>query len=143
MRTRIVLIAGVIIALIGGAYAWKEYNRTAKDAGAMQEVLTVSAHELQREFRANEQAANAKYVGTTDQAIKVKGMIRAIEPAEEGRTNVLLDSGEENSAVVCEFSADALPKSWAAGQNVFLKGICTGVNDLIPDVILVRCSAVE
>ena len=142
MRARTMLIAGGIIAVIGGAYVWAQYNRPVETAGTMDTVLTVVAADLHQAFITNEAAANAKYVGKTEQAIQVKGVIRAVETTNGG-SSVVLETADAMAGVVCEFKNDALPMGWKTGDTVALKGICTGVNDLIPDVILVRCTAVE
>lgn len=142
MRTRTLLIVGAIIAVAGGAYAWREYNRPTQGAGEMKVTLTVNAEDLHQAFISDETAANTKYVGTAEQAIEVKGLIRSIDPAEAGMTNVTLATSDEMSGVVCEFPNAVLPQEWKPGDKVMLKGICTGVNDLIPDVILVRCAPV-
>ena len=35
MKTKTILLIGAAIALAGGAFAWREYNRTAQDASTM------------------------------------------------------------------------------------------------------------
>lgn len=145
MRTKTMIIVGGVVALVGGGtYGLLEYNRVPEGAHAMEVVVSTSATELHAAFMADEQAATLRFVGTTEQAIRVTGVIDAIEPAEGGKKNVTLNATADGMAgVVCEFDGNALPTSWKVGDQVRLQGICTGVNDLIPDVILVRCGAVE
>ena len=138
-----IAVAATIAVVGGGVFAYTEYSRPSKDAKDMNESLSVTAADLHATFIADETAANARFVGTKEQAIRVTGVIRLIEPVTADLVNVLLETNDAMAGVVCEFNAKDLPKAWNVGDAVALKGICTGVNDLIPDVILVRCGAVE
>ena len=57
---------------------------------------------------------------------------------EEGRTSITLESGSEMFGVICQL--DNLTKhartNFKEGEEIKLKGICTGV---LMDVVLVRC----
>ncbi|MBK9177149.1 MAG: hypothetical protein IPM46_12615 [Flavobacteriales bacterium] len=137
-------IAIIIVAIIfGGGYAWKEYNRVPTGAASMDAAFSTTAEALHADFLADEAAATAKYVGAKEQAIRVEGVIRAVEQADGGGATVILETADAMAGVLCEFASDALPKDWKSGDQVTVQGICTGMNDLIPDVIMVRCAAVE
>jgi hypothetical protein len=139
-RKIIILIVLLAIVGAGGMYAWKEYDRPVEGAGGMTAVETTSAAELLKAFQTDENAANKRFVGISDQAVQVSGTIRSIEPAAEGRVNVILETGDALAGVVCEFKEADVPAGWSAGANVEVKGICTG---MLLDVVLVRCAAVE
>lgn len=136
------IIGVVVLALVvgGGLYAWKEYNRPVQGADALVAKESLSAADLLSAFQVDEVAATAKYVGTTDQAINVRGTIRGMEPADGGKVNVTLETGDALAGVVCEFAEADVPMDWRAGARVGVKGICTG---MLLDVVLVRCAAVE
>lgn len=137
-------IAIIIVAIIlVGSYAWKEYNRVPTGAASMDAAFSTTAEALHADFLADETAATAKYVGAKEQAIRVEGVIRAVVQADGGGVTVILETADAMAGVLCEFTAAALPEGWKTGDRVKVQGICTGMNDLIPDVILVRCSAVE
>jgi hypothetical protein len=140
MKTRTLIIAAAVIAVLAGAYAWTEYDRGLADAGAMAVAERVTAAELLAAFRADETAATARFVGTTEQAMEVTGPVRAIEPQGAGPVNVLLDTGDDMAAVLCEFAPGTVPDQWAPGTSVTVAGICTG---MLMDVVLVRCVPVE
>ena len=140
MRPKIMIAVAVTVAVVGGAFAWKAYDRAPSTGASMAAKETVSAAALLAAFNANEQAATAKYVGTTEQVVQVHGTIRAIEPTGDGKMNVTLETGDALAGVVCEFSKGDSPMTWKTGDEVAVKGICTG---LLLDVILVRCVAVE
>lgn len=101
---------------------------------------TVTAKDLLAAFEADEAAATARYVGTTEQVIQVTGAIRSIDPSGPELTNVVLETGNELAGVVCEFKPAEVPKQWKTRDAVQLKGVCTG---MLLDVLLVRCVAVE
>lgn len=135
------IIAGTLVAAAAGAtYGLLEFNREPESAAAKSEVASLSASELLADFTMDEAAATARYVGTKEQAIRVTGVVRSIEPSGEGLVNVTLETGDPMAGVICEFLAAEVPSTWKPGSNVAVKGICTG---FLIDVILNRCAAVE
>ena len=131
-----VLVAGVAGAIIG----MNEFNREPKKALEQKEAVSTTAPELLAAFVADEAAANTKFVGSKEQAIRVTGIVRSIGEESNGLVNVTLETGDAMAGVVCEFATGDLPTTWKAGDKVALKGICTGY---LIDVILNRCGAVE
>jgi hypothetical protein len=143
MRPKTFLAVGATVALVAGVFAWREYHREAKGAADLQTAHTASASELLQAFMADEAAATARFVGTSEQAIVVEGVIRAADANGPG-WNVVLETGDDMAGVVCEFAA--LPEGWKAGDAVKVKGICqgyTGEGMLPGDVVLQRCAAAE
>ncbi len=144
MQKKTMIIVGALVVTIAGAMlAIGGYNREPEGAGDKKEVAEVSAAALHAAFLGDETAANTKYVGTSEQAIRVSGAVRSIEAPEGGKVTVVLETADPMAGVVCEFDQASVPTTWTVGDTVTLKGICTGINDLIPDVILVRCAAME
>ena len=140
MRPKTLLIVGLTIAVVGGGYAILEYGRGVKGADDLSVAATVNAEQLMAEFTADEAAATAKYVGTTDQAVQVNGTIRSMEPTGDGKITVVLETGDPLAGVTCEFAEGDVPVTWRSGTQVSVKGICTG---MLMDVVLVRCAALE
>lgn len=140
MRVRTIIITGATVALVGGIFAWREYSRGHVDTSARDAVARVTAAELLSAFQADEQAATARYVGTSEQVIEVAGSIRSMEEQEPGRWNVVLETGQE-PGVECELAS--VPEQWSPGASVVVKGICTGMDDLFGHIILQRGTATE
>lgn len=140
MKKKSILLVLVAVLLLGGVYGWSEYNRGAADANDMPVKEMVTAAALLEAFTADEDAATARFVGSTEQVVQVSGMIRSMEPIGQDRTNVVLATDSELAGVVCEFTNADLPGDWRSGAEVSVKGICTG---LLLDVVLVRCVPVE
>ncbi len=130
----IAIIVGAVV--IGAAFGWSEYNRgkTTADEMPIKEVVTAQA--LFLAFSSDEEAANARFVGTAEQVIQVSGAIRSIEPVDGGHTNVVLETGDPLAGVVCEFANEDLDPTWRTGAAVKVNGFCSG---LLLDVVLVRC----
>ncbi len=140
MTKRILFVVALVIAVIAGILGWKEYNRKATNANEMPVAETITAEALLGAFQADEAAGTARFVGTTEQVIQVNGRIRAIGPAGPELANVTLETSDDLSGVVCEFSSKDVPPTWKSGDAVSIKGVCTG---MLMDVVLVRCQAVE
>lgn len=140
MQTRTMIIVGATIAVVAGVFAFMEYNRGVEGADSMDVAATVTAADLLSAFTADEAAATAKFVGTTEQAVQVTGAIRAMEPTGDGKVTVILETGDPLAGITCEFAEADVPATWRSGANVSVKGICTG---MLMDVVLVRCVAVE
>lgn len=147
MKARTLIIIGAVAVAGGVVYGLKEFNRGLAEVGAMEAVETVDAAALLAAFMADDQAARAKYVGATEQAIQVSGVIAAIEPGNDATpTNVRLDAGDPMASVACEFASADLPAAWKVGARVAVKGICqgyTGEGMMPGDVVLQRCVAAE
>lgn len=140
MNKKIILLVLAVALIAGGGYAWTEYNRKATSSADVEARERVSAEELLNAFTVDENAANARFVGTAEQVIEVQGTIRSMEPVGTDMTNVVLETGNDLAGVVCEFANKDLHPDWRSGAQVKVKGICTGI---LMDVVLVRCVAVE
>ena len=140
MQKRTMMVVGVVVATIAAVgIGIGQFERRPEKASEKSEVAVVSAKELLAAFITDEAKANATYVGTTEQAIRVNGTIRSIDSGDGALVNVVLETDDAMSGVVCEFAQADLPTDWKPGMNVGLKGICTGY---LTDVILNRCTPV-
>ncbi len=135
-----IAVAAAIALAGGGTYAYLEYSRGVAGVDSMSVKETATAEELLQAFQDDEAMATAKYVGSVEQAVQVSGTIRSMEPQDGGRVNVVLETGDALSGVVCEFAEADVPITWRSGGQASVKGICTG---LLMDVVVVRCKAVE
>jgi hypothetical protein len=128
-----ILIALLIAALLGGAYAWREYNRGHESMTETKADLTASAGELYSAFSTDEAAANAKYL---DKTIEISGKVSATS-TEEGTTTITLFADSETGGVTCKL--DPLSKhariTFQEGEQITVKGICTGY---LMDVVVER-----
>ena len=139
-KKTLIIVSALTVTGVGASIAMSEYSRKPETALEKTEVASITATDLLAAFVADEQAANAKYVGQQEQAIRVTGTIRSVGPESGGLVNVVLETNDAMAGIVCEFAKADVPASWKPGDHVTLKGICTGY---LIDVILNRCGAVE
>jgi hypothetical protein len=130
------IAVGATVAVIGGIFAWREYQRPHASAHKLEASHVVSATELLADFQQDEEAATAKYVGDHSTPIEVAGTIRLIDTEAPGIINAVLDTGDPMSGVVCEFNENDFPADWRPGMDVRIKGFCSG---MLMDVVIQRC----
>ena len=130
------------IVLVGIGIAWREFNRKTPDTADRPAAFQLHAKELVDSFAVNQQQANGRYL---DKVLAVNGPVRKIEKDEQGNYTVILAEQGSMSAVRCSFDSTHLQEAGGlkAGDNVTVKGVCTGYNqdDLLgSDVIMNRCA---
>jgi hypothetical protein len=126
------------VAITGGLYGYYLWNKPHEDVQASKPAAVVEAAQLLNDFVADENAANAKYLGQT---VQVSGTVKE-SSEEEGLIKVMLDAGNENFGIYCTLdSAGPHPrKTFSSGEKLTLKGKCDGIN---LDVQLSRCFEVK
>jgi hypothetical protein len=137
MRTgkwKIVISVIVVLITSGFHFAWQQYHRKHADTTDLTATVKKEAMSLIKEFESDETAASLKYNG---KVVSVKGAVLKIEYNNDTR-NLILGDGSSATGVICELQpehkrdADKI----IPGQQVSIKGICTG---MLLDVVMVRC----
>ena len=125
-----ILIIGLLAIFIG----YKMYNKPHINVAKKSVDVNITANTLLADFSSDEIKANSKYL---DKIIAVKGMVTNIEFNGE-KAAISLQTEDDFGSVVCYLVKDDFKKSAEIkeGQEVVLKGICTG---FLMDVILVKC----
>ena len=83
--------------------------------------ITITADALFDAFNKNEKVSNRKYIG---KVVEVSGVINEIDKDKNGSTVLLLESKDDFNGILC--TLDNYNNSVAVGQNVTVKGVCTG-----------------
>lgn len=137
-KKNIAIVAGLSIVVLAG-YFYKEYYRRPTDITGMQPAEKVNAAAIVTLYQNDEAKANQRYLNKT---IEVQGAITEIVNQQDTLINVFI--GDTNSVhnVSClldkrHFNAI---KKYTAGQQITIKGICTG---FLLDVELNRCVIVQ
>jgi hypothetical protein len=132
----LIFIALGLLALAVSTYLF--INQPKKSTASRKAKFTVTAQQLLSEFESGEEAANAKYL---DKVVLVEGTVSTVD-AENGRTTIMLDTGNPLGRISCELSADESAKGVTLKENdtAKIKGICTGI---LMDVVLVDCVIVN
>jgi len=139
MKTYVKILLGVVvfIALAGIGIALVLFIMPHKDLGKARPDFVITAIDLQKAFEDNESAATAKFV---NKVIEVRGIIESVKPGEGSILNVTLKTGSDLSSVICTFARDADPSKLNTGNQVTIRGECSG---FLMDVLLNDCSLIE
>jgi hypothetical protein len=119
------------VGLLAALYGYYEYNRPVKGIANDKTEVTVDAKNLLDDYTLDEAAANQKYY---DKIIEVKGIVSKIETTDTGNS-IYINADNELSYIICEMENSNDAKSIKEGDNVTIKGKCTGY---LSDVILVQ-----
>jgi hypothetical protein len=126
---------GLILAIIGGAIGFYQWNKPHENMNRAKADITITADKLFTAFSDNEAEANSQYL---DKVIAVTGTVKDVSTSAEGTVKVTLDSGDDMFGVICQMDelTEHKRNSFDVGEQLTLKGKCTG---MLMDVVLVRC----
>jgi len=91
---------------------------------------------LQKEFEDNEAKASARYI---NKILEVTGTILTVTPTDSTHLNISLKTGSDISSVICAFPAIGDPSKFKTGEEVTLRGECSG---FLMDVLLKNCAMI-
>lgn len=122
--------------LVGGvSFGYYMWNKPHMDMSAAEATEVISAEALIKAFQADENAANAKYVG---KIVAVSGKVSEFTKSDS-TSFVILETGDMMAAIRCNMdplSDEGKNAAFTVGQSVQLKGECSGY---LSDVVLERC----
>lgn len=129
-----VLVIFVIIGLISLGIGYYLYNKRHQSILNEKPVFIIEASILVAEYDKSETVANKKFLG---KVIEVRGVVSEKIKDKKGNISLTLQ-GPDLAGVGCEFEKAAIDDvaGIVEGQEVVIKGICTGV---LMDVVLVDC----
>jgi len=133
---RKVMMILLVLGIIGAGFGYYKYNEPVASLENKKPDVEVSASKLITDYEADEKAANDTYLG---KVVQVTGKIASIT-VEEGKTKVQLETDNPISMIICELQDGTEAASVKAGEDVKIKGMCTGY---LSDVILVQASLVK
>lgn len=136
---KIFVITIILLLFSCGALFYIQYNKAHRNTAKEEPAFEINATSLFKEFEANENVANEKYL---DKLLLVSGTVGAIVKSEDGVVSVTLQSDDPLFGVSFELLQEEITKLSAIkkGQEARLKGICTGK---LMDVVLVRSVVVD
>jgi len=133
-RKKLVIFGGaaLIAVLSSFSYGIYLYNKPAMKIENEEAVLTTTSKELVGSFSDNAEKMTAEFTG---KVIQVKGKVSLVETSAESSI-VILDNG-----VKCEFSDTSI--AFQKGQEVVVKGIFSGYDDMFNELSLLKCLIVK
>jgi len=138
-KARYVWITIVVILMIAGVYAYREYNRKPSDLSYMAPRLRTTADSLVALFENDEPKADSIYLG---KPVDVMGIIAEITNQKDTVVNVVLGKKDDMHRVSCLMNIQHIDniKAFNAGDEITLRGICNGY---LMDVELNRCVVIK
>ena len=133
---KISLFFVVFIALAGILAALMMYNKKHPDMAKTKPDFIVTASVLQKAFEDDESAASKKYI---NKILEVTGKIALVKPSGNNVICISLVTGSDLSSVNCTFPAISDPSKFKPGDEIKLRGECSG---LLMDVLLNNCAAI-
>ena len=131
-----ILISLIVLSVIGVGIGYYMYNKPVESLEYKKADVVISADQLIKEYESDETAANEKYLG---KVIEVSGKVADITE-EGGKKKVSMETSNPMSAVICEMEEKMSTGDMKAGDNVKMKGMCSGY---LSDVILVQSNVVK
>jgi hypothetical protein len=137
-----ILVFVLAVAVLGGVYAYKEFNRKPVDTASANPDFATTALTVLAEFQVNDSIAGKKY---TDKLLQIDGVVKEITKDEKGFYTIALGDSSSMSSVRCSMDSTFASNvtSIEKGKSVSIKGVCSGYNAdemLGSDLILVRCA---
>jgi hypothetical protein len=133
IRKKVLLGMGVVLVSLF-ATVYYQYNKRAFQITDVSGE-SVSAGALLTAFSTNEVQANKKYL---NHVLQVTGNVTEIKSGSNNNLQVLLDANDPMSTIAC--TMDNSKQEVKAGQQIIVKGICTGY---LNDVVLIKCILVS
>lgn len=135
---KMILILTAIALITGIGFGYYLYNKPHQSIADESPAFSIDVKTIVGDYETDEKKANDKYLG---KIVEVRGLISEKTLDNKGNYNIILQ-GPDLSGVGCEFEPNAQTSltKLKEGQEVVIKGICTGV---LMDVVLVDCVCVN
>ena len=133
---KIALFVVSFIALSVILAALYMFNLKQTDMAKAKPDFIITATGLQKEFEDNESTASARYI---NKILEVTGTIGSITLADSNNLNISLKTGSDISSVICTFPAIGDPSKFKAGDEIKLRGECSG---FLMDVLINNCAII-
>jgi hypothetical protein len=134
---RKIIIGLLFVAGLGVSAGFFLYQKPSAKIVSANAEHTLSAAQLFDEFNEHESEANTKYL---NKVLSVSGIISEISAVDSQGLTILLETGNPLFGVSCQLPQGNSTKLLRHGQEVKVKGLCTGK---LMDVVLVKCVVEE
>lgn len=128
-------LAAVALSAVGVWYYAFVYSKYHHRDAANEQAFVVTAADIAKEYQANEQGANSKYL---DKALEVTGEVMETGKNQEGKITVALKTKDIMTTVFCTLKDSVA--NIQPDQKITIKGICIGfISDVkIKDAIIIK-----
>lgn len=138
MKLKNIVIVIFVLLVIGAFVGYKMYNKPHVNVAETNADILTTANKIIKDFSSDETTANVKYL---EKIIELKGVVSETKKEKE-KGIITLKTNDDFGNVLCHLSEISTEKinSIKVGQNITVKGICTGY---LMDVILVKCEIIN
>ena len=133
---RKVILFILVLGVIGAGIGYYMYNKPVASLEHKKADVEISALQLMHHYEADEKLSNDNYLG---KLLQVNGKVADIT-LEEGKAKIQLETESPISFVICELEEGTETGALKAGDEVTIKGLCTGY---LSDVILTQATIVK
>jgi hypothetical protein len=133
---KIALFVVFFIALAVILAALYMFNMKHKDMSKARPDFVITASVLQKTFEDDEKAASLKYI---NKIMEVTGKISLVKPTENNTLSISLATENDLSSVICTFSSISDPTKFRIGEEITIRGECSG---FLMDVLLNNCAVI-
>jgi hypothetical protein len=113
------------------------FNLKHTDMAKAKPDFVITASVLLKAFEDDETAASTKYI---NKILEIAGTIASVKPAGNNVLSISLVSGSDLSSVICTFPAVKDPSKFTPGDEITLRGECSG---FLMDVLLNNCAVIR
>ena len=132
MKTKIIILL-LFLATLVFSFGVYMYFKPSEKVVLAEASYEVDAEHIYREFSDNEDEANKKYV---NKVITVVGKVSEMLTLDSAGLNITLSTDNPLFGVSCQLPMETMDTSLKVGDDVRIKGLCTGK---LMDVVLVKC----
>ncbi|MBN1926631.1 MAG: hypothetical protein JW798_12425 [Prolixibacteraceae bacterium] len=136
---KILVIIVVVLALIVAGAWYYLMHMPEKNLANQTPDYIIAATDLALEYEGAPEVSDKKYI---DRVVEVTGIVAEISKDQNDQTVIILQSPESFTGILCTLAEkeEKAARDIAAGDNITLKGICTG---MLFEVVLNRCVIVK
>jgi hypothetical protein len=139
MKTYVIIALLVVsfIALSAILAALYMFNLKHTDMAKASPDFVITASFLQKAFEDDETTASKKYI---NKILEVTGKIASVKPGGNNVVSISLVTGNDLSSVICTFPAVTDLSKFIVGNEITLRGECSG---FLMDVLLNNCAVIK
>jgi hypothetical protein len=134
---KIALFVVSFIALSAILAALYMFNLKHTDMAKASPDFVITASFLQKAFEDDETTASKKYI---NKILEVTGKIASVKPGGNNVVSISLVTGNDLSSVICTFPAVTDLSKFIVGNEITLRGECSG---FLMDVLLNNCAVIK
>lgn len=138
MKRKYLLLAFLFLALCGIGIGLYLFNKPSPKASDIKPAFTLTATELAKAFESDGTQAGKLYAG---KVLQVSGKVSDVKKDDKGLLTLVIEGtpGSAVSGVLQDLPKEEVKK----GDEVTIKGFCSGFDDLFGEVQLHSCGIVK